>query len=694
MKLQSLRLKNFRQFYDETPTLRFSPSAGRNVSVVHGSNGAGKTALLNAFTWALYETFTAAFQLPSQLVNKRAIRETQHGEHIEAWVEVAFEHGERRYLLCRTLEVLRTSSEPGWEAHGGSRATLQSCGSAGKWTVHDQVAASIARILPVDLHSYFFFDGERIEQIGQVNDKAEQKRLGEATKKLLGIEVLVRGRNHLDSVRKQLEGELANIGDPETKGFVQKKVALEKERTDVTGRLAELDRNAEAERARQKEIEQRLRTLEDARAAQERRDWLTRDREARKDSLKSTRSSVSGVVSTKGYTVFLPDQISVFRKLIEGLRERGELPAGIKRQFVDDLLAEAMCICSRSLPSDSEARTAVEAWRTRTGLGEVEEKAIQMGGAVRMLEQDVPETFDSIDQLQRRGAADREELARIETELDEINEALRNNPKEEVSRLEDMRDQLETVLQNIYREHGECGARVKEIDRQIGQCDQDIGQHRAKEEKQEVAKRRVSVSIQARDVIHEVRGLFEAEFREKLGQRISDLFAKISVTPYAPILADDWSLRLLESAGGRALPVAASQGESQILSLSFIGSIIELAREMLAKRSEITGPESAVYPIVMDSPFGSLDPTYRHQISEHIPALADQVVLMVTRTQWRGEVEQSLNRRVNHQYVLTYYTPRDDVDEDTIEIDGDSYDLVKRSPNDFEYTKITEVSHG
>ena len=92
----------------------------------------------------------------------------------------------------------------------------------------------------------FFFDGERIEQIGQLDDKKEQKRLGDATKKLLGIEVLVRGRNHLDDVRKQLEQELEKIADPETKSFVQKKMALEKEKAGVTDRLKELDSNAEA----------------------------------------------------------------------------------------------------------------------------------------------------------------------------------------------------------------------------------------------------------------------------------------------------------------------------------------------------------------------------------------------------------------------------------------------------------------
>ena len=231
------------------------------------------------------------------------------------------------------------------------------------------------------------------------------------------------------------------------------------------------------------------------------------------------------------------------------------------------------------------------------------------------------------------------------------------------------------------------------IDVQISECDEHIRQYNAQQGRQEVAQRRVDVAIQSRKVIRQIQGLLEADFRSRLGQRIAKSFAKISVAPYVPQLADDWSLRLLESAGGHPLPVAASQGESQILSLSFISSIIDVAREVLVRRSELTGPESAQYPIVMDSPFGSLDPTYRYQIAEHVPALADQVVLMVTESQWRGEVANALARRLGRQYVLTYFTPKTDVQVESIELGGAEYDLVRRSPDEFEYSTIREVSN-
>lgn len=691
MRLNGLRLRNFRQFYGETPKLDMTPVGDTNVTVIHGSNGAGKTALLNAFTWALYENFTRAFQLPEQLVNKRAIREATPGDQVDAWVELDFEHGDHRYRLRRTVEVLRTSGEPGWEPQGPSRVVLQSCGPDGKWIPHPRVAPTIARVLPTDLHSYFFFDGERIEQIGQVEDKEEQKRLGEATKKLLGIEVLVRALAHLDTVRRTLEGELEAVGDPEIKGAVQRKKRLEDEASDVDNRLAEIRRNESVCRIRKKEIEARLRTLEDAKAAQQRRDQLVKEQDARKDSLQQTRQTLSNLVSTRSYKIFLEKPISDFRQLIDGLRERGELPAGMKRQFVDDLLEVAECICGRELPPDSDARRAVEAWRARTGLADVEEKAIRMGGEIGMIEQDATVLLGTIDQLQQRNATDRDELSRVEMELDEIRENLKSNPREEVSALETKRNEIENELGQLNRNLGESTARRKDIDVEISGCDDEIRQHSAKKGQQEVAQRRVDVAIQSRNVIAQVQRLLETDFRSRLGQQIAKLFAKISVTPYVPQLADDWSLRLLESAGGHPLPVAASQGESQILSLSFISSIIDVARDVLSRRSELTGPESAQYPIVMDSPFGSLDPIYRHQIAEHVPVLADQIVLMVTQSQWRDEVENALTRRVGRQYVLTYFTPRTDVQVESIALGDTEYELVRQSPSEFEYSVIQEV---
>ena len=46
-----------------------------DIVTLIGANGAGKTTLLNAFTWVLYEKYSAAFSASEHLVNKRALYE-------------------------------------------------------------------------------------------------------------------------------------------------------------------------------------------------------------------------------------------------------------------------------------------------------------------------------------------------------------------------------------------------------------------------------------------------------------------------------------------------------------------------------------------------------------------------------------------------------------------------------------------
>ena len=49
---------------------------------------------------------------------------------------------------------------------------------------------------------------------------------------------------------------------------------------------------------------------------------------------------------------------------------------------------------------------------------------------------------------------------------------------------------------------------------------------------------------------------------------------------------------------------------------------------------------------------------------------------------------------IGREYVLVYNSPKADCEEDAIELAGMRYPLVKRSPDEFEYTEIVEVDYG
>lgn len=53
MLLRTLKLKDFRQFKEEQ-TIFFATDPVKNVTVIMGGNGSGKTTFAQAFTWCLY----------------------------------------------------------------------------------------------------------------------------------------------------------------------------------------------------------------------------------------------------------------------------------------------------------------------------------------------------------------------------------------------------------------------------------------------------------------------------------------------------------------------------------------------------------------------------------------------------------------------------------------------------------------
>ncbi len=692
MKLISLRLKNFRQFYGVTAKIRFA-SGENNITVIHGNNGAGKTALLNAFTWALFNETTPGFLFPDQIVNKRALTEANDGDVVEAWIEVEFEHDNKKYRVKRTAEAEKLNSEPGFRLRNLEPPSLHYTGPDGGWHEEENSYDAIGRVLPQDLHTYFFFDGERIERIVQPTQK-EMENVARAAKKLLGIEILIRGIRHLTAARKDLEKELKDIGDEKTVKLLEDREKREKELEWHQERLKEIERNINSNEEIIDQIEDRLRQLSEVEKIQRRRDQLNTELKARKSSLDTENSSLAREVAEKGYAVFMRDQIGEFQDIISALRKKGELPSGIKKQFVDDLLERAKCICERSLKEGSTERKSVESWKDKAGLADVEEKVIRMSGEILKISEDIPRTYLNIDQIQAKRASDYKEISRIEVELEEIKDKLSGSPQEEVKDLQGRLDQANEKIRDLNFERGSTSTKIKRLNEEIESIKDDIEKSEAKQDKQQLAKKRAQAADEASSRIDEIRELLEEDFRGRLEKRIGELFRIISTTPYVPKLDGKFMLRLYDSIQESAQAVAASQGENQILSLSFIGSIIQEAKEYYKKKEGLQGPTDPTYPVVMDSPFGSLDTTYRHQISEHIPAIADQVVVMLTKTQWLGPVEGSMKRRVGKSYILTYYTPRDDVEVDSVQIDGKGYELVKQSPGDYEFTEIREVENG
>lgn len=191
-----------------------------------------------------------------------------------------------------------------------------------------------------------------------------------------------------------------------------------------------------------------------------------------------------------------------------------------------------------------------------------------------------------------------------------------------------------------------------------------------------MSQRRKQLAKKVADTIGELHEAMAHQVRSDLSKKVDDTFRKIMRKDYWAEIDEDFTLKIFKNIEGHGKqPVLEkSTGENQVTSLCFISSIVNSAKERASKPGVFQ--KGGIFPIVMDSPFGALDPEYRQKVANLIPALADQVIVMVSKSQWRGEVESELSKRLGKQYTLQYHKPD------------------QGSNEKFEYTNLEEGYYG
>ena len=172
----------------------------------------------------------------------------------------------------------------------------------------------------------------------------------------------------------------------------------------------------------------------------------------------------------------------------------------------------------------------------------------------------------------------------------------------------------------------------------------------------------------------EFKEMFTETVREELDNKIKEVYAKITNKDYRiPVLTKDFELKVTSKLNDVNLKEddkrdeVLSTGEGQITSLSFIGALVSYAMEKKDDPilSKLYGSE---YPIVMDSPFGNLDKVHTKNVAANIGKLSSQVIIVVSKKQWEGYVEENIKDQVNKKYLMY---------DGDIEISGAEYTEIR-----------------
>ena len=107
MIIKSITIENFRQYKNKN-VIEFSTDPEKNVTVILGVNTSGKTTIIQAFNWCLYETTT--FKSHDMLLNSELAASLPENGFIDVRVQIVLVHEEKEFTIIRSQRFVRTFS--------------------------------------------------------------------------------------------------------------------------------------------------------------------------------------------------------------------------------------------------------------------------------------------------------------------------------------------------------------------------------------------------------------------------------------------------------------------------------------------------------------------------------------------------------------------------------------------------------
>ncbi len=639
MKLERITLENFRQYYGRQ-RLEFARDSQHNVTVIEGINGAGKTSLFLAINWCLYGTSVENVRVienVGELASKEAVSQATVGELVRASVEITFLHNGGRYLVRRALlGIKQEHSNVKW--YEDDEFTVMRTRSDGQAERVNNPIGMMNAILPVNVREYFLFDGEKIDNFAKP-ESADQVR--QAIYLVLKLKVLERSRRHLEDMATDYRKQLRKVSGQKLRDLLDGEEQVRQEREKAEQRMEELGQEISSAQRKVAEIDQTLREKPNAKALQQQRDHVEADLKQRRSELETVIAQIRDL-ATGAYFVLGKPVIERALQILNEKRERGEIPSNVRQQFVQDLLDQMRCICGRPFEIGSPEHQQLLALLHSSMPGSLEDDVLNTYAALQGFEGQRKQRGEDLSSAMSRRAQLVDFIQQLDAELDDIRRQLKGSPLEEISALESQRQNFLADIDSNNIEIGALKGQIEAHNRKLKELKQAIETARKEERKEQLLSVKLDLAQRAADAIGEIYHTFADDMRQRIESKTKEIFKRLvwKESHFQDIqLGSDFNLEVIDRYGLPARP-ELSAGERQVLSLSFITAMSRVSEEEA--------------PLVMDTPFGRLSSQHRNTITEHLPELADQLVLFVTDEELYGQARLNLESRIGAEYRLNF----------------------------------------
>lgn len=637
MLLKSIEYYNFRPFIGKQKIEFDNSNSDTNVTVILGDNTHGKSTFVLSFIWCFYGV--SKFSKPDSILNENVENDMYPGDKEKAYVKVEFEDGGTVYTMKRTQRFfMQNNGVLKSEDSLGELTYIENNEQKNVGKLQSDVDVAIKSILPYDLSSFFFFEGEKDNEISK-------KDLSGAVKTLIGLEAYDNMRKHLHGPQTQSSPTAASVmgyylgkqndasGEEAKKAF-NEKVAAEKKLEDVLIRITEINAEIADYEEKIESINQVLREAGPSKELQKRRDQIADEIKLNEEKEKKKNRAFLRYFSEESLPLFLTPLFSkTTDKLVEmDVNDKGI--KGIEAKAIRELLSRGECLCGTDLKESTAAYKSVEKYieyvpprsigvlvsDMQEKIDEYSEKNKQYVSTMEDLYSEILACRTKIDDLERE---DKELLIKIK-EIGEIDtEEAEQNLSIYKGRLKVLRDELE----KRNSEKGSLSSAIETATNNFNMYknkNKEVRQYQIYYKYAEAIYNWVQLNYEQK----------EQHVREKLNLHIKELFDSMYSGHRDISIDDKYNINL--TFNGKDVDITG--GLRVIKYFSYVGALVQTAYEIMKEREkdehgneEMLGEQ---YPLVLDAAFSHADSTHTKNIAKQLASATSQLVFAVMEKDW------------------------------------------------------------
>lgn len=673
MRFKSIKYKNYRCFLNGE--IVFDDNNEKNISLVIGANGAGKTEMLFSFWWVLYGyefTKLSGKEATPYALNSdkyKRLEMNNDGERDKCYIVVEFEDKGTVYRLKREVMYFKhavriTTTEKVELSHYDKNGALSLPEKD-----NDKINIVLNSIIPKSILYGIIFDGERMQKLSSIDDQS-RKAVNGVINDVTNTELIDGCIGNYTKINRSLNSTLRNLAKNNSDVELEEIADSIDELEDY---IKDLSNTVNGEEREMGELEETIIQLKTEIGQYDEAKKIQNDIKQNKER----RNKEEELITTnyKNFAASLKDAYLLNSdKLFSDIGDiitNCKVPLGLTVPAVDSILEGDYCICGNKL--NQEERDALLELRKQLPPNNIN---ATLEDEILGLKENKDKTQTDCNNFSERILQSEKKVLELKKTISDLSNQIINGSEEKASKLEDkllndirkmgtveekyrtdsnLLNDKKSELDNLVASRGEKAKRsnkmsevsnmqkfvdkalkalesIKERNNEIALCEINDHLQKAYLELSEDADygRKIHIIQHLSSNKYEIVVYLETNYDERMSDWVEDgLYDEYKNEKG---LSDDEIVEkcILECKDSN------STGQSKINTLSFVKAILDYSNNIKDDDEILQKKE---YPLIIDAPFGDIFDNNLVKSSKALHTFANQIILMLSEESYDGVKE-------------------------------------------------------